>query len=150
MAQSFCNLLYHLVFSTKERQRWLGESIRARTHEYLGGVVRGEGGVAIIVGGTADHVHILARLRQDKAVSDVLRNIKANSSRWIHEALGDLPSFAWQGGYGAFSVSQSQIEKVRLYVSQQEEHHKRWSFKEEFVALLRTHKMEFAERYLWV
>ena len=149
MAHSYTQLLYHLVFSTKERQPWLDGDIGPRVHAYLGGAIRDEGGVALLVNGMPDHVHILARLRQDKAVSAVLRDIKANSSGWIHRTLPELRSFAWQGGYGAFTVSQSQAERVRRYIEGQEEHHRKYTFKEELVALLKAHGIEYDERYLW-
>jgi putative transposase len=149
MSKSYCNLIYHLVFSTKDRHPWLRNDIRTRTYEYLGGAIRDEGGIALVVGGTTDHVHILAKLRQDKAVSGVLRDIKSNSSGWIHRTFAKLPQFGWQAGYGGFSVSASQVEKVRQYVVKQEEHHKTQSFKEEYIALLDAHGIEYDERYLW-
>ena len=149
MAQSYCNLIYHLVFATKRRENRLHESVRPRLHEYLGGAIRGEGGVALIVGGTADHVHLLAKLRQDKTVADILRDVKSNSSAWIHRTCPDGTEFAWQAGYGAFTVSASQIEKVRQYISTQEQHHRAMSFEDEFVALLRAHGVEYDERYIW-
>lgn len=149
MSQSYCNLIYHLVFSTKNRQAWLKNGIRTRTNEYLGGAVRGEGGVALVVGGTTDHVHILSRLRQDKPISDVLRQIKSNSSGWIHRTFPEARQFAWQDGYGAFTVSPSQVEKVRHYILDQADHYKRVSFEEEFIALLKAHGIEYDERYLW-
>jgi REP element-mobilizing transposase RayT len=149
MAHSYTNLLYHLVFSTKDRYPWLDPDIRPRVHEYLGGAIRSEGGVAYLVGGVLDHVHIFARLRQDKAVSDMLRDIKANSSGWIHKTFPNLRDFAWQAGYGAFTVSASQGDKVRRYIANQEEHHRKHSFQEEFVALLRAHGIEFDEKYVW-
>lgn len=149
MPQSYCNLIYHLVFSTKERRDWLHDQIGRQLHNYLGGAIRGEGGVALVVNGTSDHVHILARLRQDKAVSDVLRNIKSNSSGWIHDRFPQLRPFAWQAGYGAFTVSASQVEKAGQYITAQEEHHKRHSFKDEFVALLIAHGVDYDARYLW-
>ncbi len=149
MAQSYCNLIYHIVFSTKERQPWLHDESRTRTNEYLGGSIRKQGGVALIVGGTSDHVHILAKLRQDKTVADVLRDIKCNSSGWVHKTFSWLHEFGWQAGYGAFTVSASQIEKVRQYIANQQEHHRTRSFKEEFIALLDAHGVEYDERYLW-
>ena len=149
MAQSFCNLLYHLVFSTKTRKTWLKDDVRSQIHQYLGGAVKGEGGTALIVNGTDDHVHILAKLRQDKALSDVIRSIKANSSGWIHRTFERQNDFAWQSGYGAFSVSTSQVEKVRSYVANQEEHHRRTTFQEEFLALLDAHHVEYDARYVF-
>ena len=149
MPQSYCSLTYHLVYSTKDRKPWLRDEVRTRTHEYLGGTIRDEGGAALIVGGTSDHVHILARLRQDKAISDVLRDLKSNSSGWIHKTFPNLLQFRWQTGYGAFTVSTSQIEKTRQYILEQETHHKKRSFKEEFIALLKAHTIEYDERSLW-
>ncbi len=149
MPQSYCSLIYHIVFSTKNRKRWLDHDARDRIHAYLGGAIRDEGGVAMIVGGTEDHVHIVARLRQDKAVSEVLRAVKANSSGWIHRTFTEMALFGWQDGYGAFTVSVSQIDRLRRYVEQQEAHHKTRSFQEEFIALLDAHGIEYDPRYVW-
>jgi hypothetical protein len=126
----------------------MAASIRSRIHEYLGGAIRGEGGVALIVNGTADHIHILARLRQDKAVSKLVGEIKANSSGWISRTFSDATGFAWQEGYGAFTVSESPVPKVRRYIERQEEHHRTVSFLEEFKVILRAHGLPFDERYL--
>jgi putative transposase len=136
MAHSYTCLLYHLVFSTKDREPWLHGEWRPRLWEYLSGAIRSEGGFCLLANGVADHIHLLARLRQDKAVSDVLRAIEANSSGWIHDAFPKLCSFHWQDGYGAFRVSKSQMETVRRYIARQEAHHRKLTFQEEFVALL--------------
>ena len=149
MGHSYTNLLYHIVFSTKDRQPWLDPGISTRLYDYLGGAIRSEGGASMSINGCADHIHVLARLRQDKAVSDVLRGIKANSSGWIHRTFPALGGFAWQSGYGAFSVSQSQVNKVQRYIASQQTHHQRVSFKEEFIALLDAHGIEYDERYSW-
>jgi len=149
MPHSYHNLIYHIVFGTKEFRPWLDADVAPRVHEYLGGTVRAVGGVSLGINGVADHVHVLARLRQDKAVSDVLRDIKANSSGWIHRTFPELDGFAWQGGYGAFTVSKSQVRRVQEYIGGQAEHHKRTTFQEEFVKLLQAHGVEFDERYLW-
>ena len=146
MPQSYCSLVYHIVYSTKDRRSWLNGEVRQRAHEYLGGTIRREGGAALIVNGPADHVHILARLRQDKAVSDVVRALKANSSGWLRAKFAD---FREQTGYAAFSVSKSDVPKVRRYIANQEAHHKKRTFKEELVALLQAHRIEYDERYLW-
>ena len=150
MPQSYCNLLYHIVYSTKDRHPWLNGDMRQRVHAYLGGAIRNEGGIALIINGTADHVHLLAKLRQDKAVSDVVRCMKASSSGWIRDNFADLRQFRWQNGYAAFSLSTLQVPKTRQYIANQEEHHKRRSFKEELIALLRANGIEYDERYLWV
>jgi putative transposase len=149
MPQSYTQLLYHIVYSTKDRQPWLIPPIRERLYPYLGGAIRDEGGTALCIGGVDDHIHILARLRQDKAISAVIGAIKANSSGWIHREFSDLASFAWQAGYGAFTVSKSQQHRVGAYIEKQEEHHRRKPFKEKLIALLDAHQIEYDERYLW-
>jgi REP element-mobilizing transposase RayT len=149
MGHSYTNLLYHIVFSTKERYPWLDAETTSRLYEYLGGAFRSEGGAGLSLNGCADHIHILAKLRQDKAVSNVVRSIKANSSGWIHREFPELRKFAWQIGYGAFTVSQSQVARVQRYIANQQVHHQRVSFKDEFRALLDAHEIEYDERYIW-
>jgi putative transposase len=149
MPQSYTCLLYHLVFSTKDREPWLQAELRPRLWEYLSVAIRGEGGFCLLANGVVGHVHLLARLRQDKAVSEVLRSLKANSSGWIHEAFPKLRGFHWQAGYGAFTVSQSQTATVRRYIASQEAHHRQLTFQEEFLTLLKAHEIEYDERYLW-
>ena len=149
MPQSYCNLLYHVVFGTKQRQRWLDDQVRPRIHEYLGGVIRGEGGIALAIGGMSDHVHAVVKLPQDQAVSEVLCKVKSHSSGWIHRTFDHLATFAWQSGYGAFSVSASQLEKARRYVLDQPEHHKVFSFEEEYARLLKAHGINVNEKHLW-
>jgi putative transposase len=150
MPQSFTQLLYHFVWSTKERRPWLADkALRDRVHDYLGGAIRGEGGASLCIGGVEDHVHILARLRQDKAISAVIGAIKANSSGWIHRTFPDLKVFGWQAGYSAFTVSKSQEGRVHKYIENQEEHHRRKPYQDELRALLNAHEIEFDEAYLW-
>jgi REP-associated tyrosine transposase len=149
MPQSYTCLHYHLVFSTKNRPPTIAPDIRPRLWEYMGGLVRGLKGIPIQIGGTADHVHLLVTLRQDLALSDFLRELKAGSSRWVHDTFPAAADFAWQAGYGAFTVSHSARETVRAYIVNQEEHHKKRTFQEEFRGLLERHGIEFDERYLW-
>jgi REP element-mobilizing transposase RayT len=146
---SYTSLLYHIVFSTKNREPSLEPGMRPRLFEYMGGAVRGEGGIALAINGVADHVHLLARLRQDKAVSAVIGAIKANSSGWIHRTFPTYANFAWQTGYGAFTVSASQRGNVCHYIDNQEEHHRLRTFQEEFLAFLKAHEIEYDERYIW-
>jgi putative transposase len=148
MSSSYCNLLYHIIFSTKRREPWLRAKIRSRTHEYLGGAIRNEEGIAMIINGTADHIHILAKLRQDKAISKLISELKANSSGWISRTFEDCAGFEWQEGYGAFTVSESMLSKVHRYIERQEEHHRSVSFLEELKVLLKAHGLPFDERYL--
>jgi len=122
--------------------------VRPRLYEYIGGTIRGLGGVSLEIGGIEDHAHVLAKLRPDKSVSDVLRDLKANSSGWMHDVFPELKDFSWQRGYGAFTVSASQIDKVRHYIANQGEHHRKQDFRDEFIGLLRKNSVEFDERYL--
>jgi len=147
MARTYTKLIYHIVFSTKERIPLITTEIRDRLYEYLGGVIRGEKGSLMEIGGMPDHVHILARFGAAIAVSEMLKRIKGSSSHWLSQATGTW--FAWQNGYGAFSVSESQVAAVRKYIQQQEEHHKRISFKDELISLLRKHRIEFDESDLF-
>jgi REP element-mobilizing transposase RayT len=149
MSHSFTNLLYHLVFSTKNREPWLDGEVGRQVHTVLAGRVHDEGGIALAVNGIADHVHLLVKLRQDRPLSEVLRDLKARSSFWVHKNLPGLEQFAWQIGYGAFTVSQSQLQRVRRYIQNQEEHHRRRPYQDEFRQLLRHHGIEFTEEDLW-
>lgn len=149
MPQSFSKNLFHVVFSTKDRMRYIDAAIRTELHAYIGGIVRELGGTALIIGGIEDHVHMLMSLPANVAVSDCLRVVKTNSSRWLHERWPDRAKFAWQGGYASFTVSASSEGAVRQYIAAQEQHHRARSFQEEFVALLRKHGVPFDERYIW-
>jgi len=149
MAHSYTNLLYHIVYSTKNRTPWLTEPIRSRVHAYIGGGIRDEGGAALSIGGVSDHVHILARLRQDKAISAVIGAIKANTTGWIHREFAQLADFEWQNGYAAFTVSKSQEGKVKQYIEGQEEHHREKRYQDELIELLDAHGIEYNLRYLW-
>jgi putative transposase len=146
---SFTKLTYHVVYGTRYRRPTITEAIRERLYEYIGGIIRGKNGHLIEIGGVADHVHILANFSASIAVADTVRDIKANSAKWMNE-LGPLQErFEWQKGYGAFTVSISQVPVVQRYVQNQEEHHRRVSFEEEFVALLERHEITFERRYLF-
>ena len=146
MARTYTKLVYHIVFSTKERMPLITGEIRDRLYPYLGGVIRGEKGSLVEIGGVADHVHILARFGATVAVSEMVKRIKGNSSHWLSQEVGTW--FAWQTGYGAFTVSESQVAAVRKYIQRQEEHHQRVSFKDELISLLRKHGIEFDEENL--
>ena len=148
MPQTFTCLHYHLVFSTKHREPFITPAIRTRLYAYLGGLIRGEGGHPVAIGGMPDHVHILARLTQTVAVADVLRVVKTNSSVWVHETFPDV-RFGWQTGYGAFTVGRSSLDAVRRYIEDQEAHHTKRSFQDEFREMLRVHGIEWDERYIW-
>lgn len=149
MPGTYSNLLYHIIFSTKGRAAMLKGEIQHRVHEYLGGIVRGEGGVAYQIGGMPDHVHLLVRWRTDESLATLLRKIKSNSSRWIHETFPMMASFAWQEGYSAFTVSQSQMEYVAQYIANQEQHHRGKNYQEEIVEFLKAHQVDYDPQHLW-
>lgn len=148
MPSTHLSLHYHIVFSTKDRRPWIDAAWRARLHEYLGGLIRAADGIPEIVGGPADHVHILVGLKATHTLSLFVQDIKQTSSRWIHETI-DVKDFAWQQGYGAFTVSVSNVDAVKEYIANQEEHHRKKTFQEEYVAFLQKHRVEYDEKYLW-
>lgn len=149
MAGTYTKLIYHIVFSTKNRQPFIDAKIEQELHKYIGGVTRGIGGSCIEINGMPDHVHVLAILPPKIAVSDALRDIKANSSKWVHETKLALARFGWQDGFSAFSVSKSQVGAVQEYIRGQKEHHRQSDFKAELLGLLDKHEVEFDERYIW-
>ena len=148
MAGSYTNLLFHLIFSTKNRSPLIAESVEGDLHGYLGGIIRGEGGVLLEIGGMPDHVHLLARFKADASVAQMVRKIKAPSSKWMNERPDARERFEWQIGYGAFSVSESRVPAVRRYLRNQKEHHKRVSFRDELISLFKAHGIQYDERYL--
>jgi REP element-mobilizing transposase RayT len=148
MPQSFASLHCHIVFSTKHRQPTITADLQTRLFEYIGGILRNHECRIIAAGGTPDHVHLLTSLSRTIAVADAVRLIKANSSGWIHDEL-TMPDFQWQTGYGAFAVSYSNIQQVKHYLANQEEHHRKMSFQEEFLELLRRHNLQWDDRYVW-
>jgi len=149
MPRSYTNLIYHIVFATKNRRTTITADRKERLYEYIGGTIRGLGGILLAINGMSDHVHILVKLRPDKSLSDVLRDMKANSSGWMHDVFPDAADFSWQNGYGAFTVSSSQIDGVKRYIADQEIHHAGRSFEDEFVVLLEKNGVEFDRKYLW-
>ena len=149
MPHSYSTLLTHVVFSTKDRMRFMDAQIRPDLFAYMGGIVREMQCTARVINGPEDHVHMLISLGADVAIAECLRVVKTNSSRWVHEKFGNHRNFAWQAGYGAFSVSASNEKQVIKYIRDQERHHRRMTFREEFMALLRNHGVAFDERYLW-
>ncbi len=148
MPSTHLSLHYHLVFSTKERRNFIDSAWRERLHAYLGGIIRSLDGIPQTVGGTGDHVHLLIGLRATHRLADVMRDLKSASSQWVHEEIG-MAIFAWQEGYGAFTVSASNYEHVARYILRQEEHHRQRTFQEEYRELLDRSGVAFDERYLW-
>lgn len=148
MSQSFTNLLYHLIFSTKERRQLIKIDCQPRLYDYIGGIIRGTGGISLGINGTEDHVHVLAKLRPDRALSEVLRDLKSNATGWMHDVFPRLSDFYWQRGYAAFTVSQSNLKQVQRYVANQKEHHRKVSFRDEFILFLKENGIEYDERYI--
>ena len=148
MTATHLSLHLHVVFSTKNRHPVITDDWRGRLHAYLGGAVRTAGCVPECVGGTFDHVHLLIGIRATHCLADIMRDVKQSSSRWVHETLG-LRHFAWQDGYGAFTVSASQIEAVKDYITRQDEHHRKRTFQEEYVDFLEHSKIDYDKTYLW-
>ena len=126
------------------------EQLRPELYAYLGGLTRAQKGRSYGINGTADHVHLLVSLPPTVAISDALRFLKSNSSGWVHDKWPKRRTFAWQLGYGAFSVSKSNVPEVLKYIANQEAHHRKLSFKEEFIEFLKKHEIEYDERYLWL
>jgi len=149
LAHTFTNLLTHVIFSTKDRVPSITVDLKPELSAYLGGIVREIKGKAYSIGGTSDHIHMLISLPPSISISDSLRIIKTNSSSWVHSLDANYRAFVWQTGYGAFGVSKSNASAVITYIQNQEEHHKKVSFKEEFIAFLRKHGIEYDERYIW-
>ncbi|MCA1838621.1 MAG: IS200/IS605 family transposase [Actinobacteria bacterium] len=147
MPSTFLSLLYHVVFSTKHRAPLIDRTWRARLHEYLGGSARGLGELPYRIGGTSDHVHLLVGLKATHCLADFLREIKKGSSVWVHEEIG-LKAFAWQEGYAAFTVAGSSRNAVTNYVANQEQHHRRRSFREELVVMLEKAGVQYDAKYL--
>jgi REP element-mobilizing transposase RayT len=148
MANTYTSLNYHVVFSTKNREPWLDHGIRERLWPYLGGIARDNGMKALEVGGVADHVHLLISIPASMALAKAVQLIKGGSSHWLKDTFPKLHGFSWQDGYGAFTVSQSQLDGVRQYIRNQEEHHRTKTFEEEYRAFLTKHHVEFDDRYL--
>jgi REP element-mobilizing transposase RayT len=149
MPQSLSKVLLHVVFSTKNHERLITPDIQPKLFAYLAGVCRANGSEAYRVGGTEDHVHIACTLPRTLTISKLLEEIKKSSSAWIKGQDPRLRDFAWQAGYGAFSLGQSQLGHLLRYIQNQAEHHRKKSPKEELLEILRKYEVPFDERFLW-
>ena len=149
MSNTFHNLLFHVVFSTKERVKLLSKELRTRLYPYMSSIANNNDFKVSVIGGTDDHIHILLSLKPDLSVSKAVQLLKGNSSKWMHDNFTDLNIFSWQGGYGAFTVSKSQIDIIQKYIANQEEHHKKISFEEEYIELLKKNNIDFDPKYLF-
>jgi REP element-mobilizing transposase RayT len=150
VAQSLGKILVHIVFSTKDRRPFLRDkTLRDELHHYIGGILTNHDCQPIITGGVEDHVHILCALSRTGNAAEIIKEVKRGSSLWLKSKNPALADFAWQSGYGVFSIGFSQIEDVRTYIAGQEEHHRHTSFQDEFRSLLKRYEIQFDERYLW-
>lgn len=149
MSRTFTNLLTHLIFSTKDREPLIVPELESELYAYLGGLTRELKGKSYGINGTSDHVHMLISLPPTVSTSEALRFIKSNSSGWVHVKWPRRRAFAWQLGYGAFSVSKSNVPSVLKYIRSQEAHHRKVTFKEELIDFLVKHEIEYDERYIW-
>lgn len=150
MSQSLAKIVVHAVFSTKERRPFLRDiSLRTELHSFIGGILNGRDCQAIIVGGVEDHVHLLCTLSRTCDAASLIKEVKRGSALWLKTKSPDLGNFAWQNGYGIFSIGVSQIETARRYIAAQEERHRKVSFQDEYRQLLHRYAIEFEERYVW-
>ena len=149
MSQSLSKMYVHIVFHTKHNQDLIKDDIESELYAYLGGILKDNKSVPIEINGIEDHVHILCILSKNISLADLLEELKRNSSRWIKTKGADYTDFAWQGGYGGFSVSQSKVDVVRKYIQNQKEHHKTETFKEEYIRFLKEYNVDYDPDYLW-
>jgi putative transposase len=149
MAHTFASLTTHIVFGTKDRFPAIDHEVLPLLHAYLGGIARNIGCTPLSIGGVSDHVHLLIGFKTVTPIADIVEKIKANSSKWVRPGIGLRSKFQWQKGYSAFSVSPSNVDKVRRYLESQEEHHKRESFRDEYVRFLEECGIDFEDRYLF-
>ena len=149
MPQSLARLHIHLIFSTKNRASVLSDSLRVSFHRYAATVMRNLACPVTLVNSVEDHVHILFELARTASVSAVVLKIKTSTSKWIKTQGTEFSEFAWQSGYGAFAVSQSNVASVSDYIGKQREHHRSTSFQQEYREFLKRHEIEFDERYVW-
>lgn len=149
MAHSYTSILLHCIFSTKERKRFILPELQVRLFAYMGGIARKNKFRLIAAGGIEDHVHLLISLSKTLDVAHAMQLIKGGSSKWIHDEFPELAAFAWQEGYGAFSIGISDVDRTVEYIKNQAEHHKGRDFKDEFTAFLDKHFIEYDPKYVF-
>jgi len=149
MAQSLSKLYVHLVFHTKNNLCLIRKEDKKTLYAYIGSIIKDNGSIPILINGTEDHVHIFCVMSKNIALAALMEEIKRHSSRFIKTLGPQYLQFAWQGGYGGFSVSQSLNDKTKRYIANQEEHHKKMTFKEELIAFLKEYEIDYDDRYLW-
>ncbi len=149
MPQSLASLHIHLVFSTKNREPLIKDDVRSHLHAYMATVLQNLGSTTVLINSIEDHIHLLFDLGRTTSVSKAVEDVKKSSSKWIKTQGAEFAGFAWQGGYGAFAVSGSNVEAVRQYIANQREHHRKKSYQDEFRQFLERHRIPFDERYVW-
>ena len=149
MSNSYTSLFIHTIFSTHNREPVLTSTLRDRLWAYMGGIARGNKIKAVSIGGTLDHAHMLISIPASVPVAKAVQLVKGGSSKWVHENISSLRKFAWQEGYGAFSVGASQVDEVAAYIVHQEEHHRTRTFQEEYLSYLNEYRVEYDKRYVW-
>ena len=149
MANTYSNIFFHIVFSTKGRINWITPDIEERIWAYIGGIARKHEVIAVQVGGTANHIHVLIMSKPRVSPSQLVQWLKGESSKWIHETFPELSKFAWQDGFGVFSVSKSNVSDVIEYINNQREHHSKQTFENEYLAMLKKHGIDYDERYVF-
>ncbi len=149
MPQSLANLYVHLIFATKDRTPHLPQKLRPDLHAYMATVLANLNSPAVLINSATDHVHLLFNMGRTVTLAQVVEDVKKSSSKWIKTQGPGLARFAWQAGYGAFSVSESNVPKVANYIRNQEQHHRVKTFQEEYREFLKKHQMAFDERYVW-
>ena len=149
MAQSLSSILIHLIFSTKHREPFITDLIEPELHPYMAKIFRELKSPSLAINGTADHLHILFSLARTITVSDIVQEVKSESSKWIKTKGAEFRNFHWQRGYGAFSIGQSQVDAVKRYIARQKLHHQRITFQQEFRKFLRLYGIAYDERYVW-
>lgn len=149
MAQTLTCLRVHAVFSTKDRQPLIAPEIEPELYAYLGGTMRNLDSHCLAAGGTSNHIHLLISQSKNIALSRLMEEIKKSSSKWIKTKGPALRTFAWQTGYGAFTIGQSQVEALQNYIARQKERHKKLTFEQELVAFLKKYQVPYDERYIW-
>jgi putative transposase len=148
MGNSYISCYVHYVFSTKNQKKWLKSDIREKLFPYIGGICRENNFKLIKAGGVDDHLHLLVSLPSTITIAKAIQYLKGGSSRWIHETFGNMKDFAWQEGYGAFTIGVSQTDRTIKYITNQEDHHRKKTFREELIDFLNYHGIEFEEKYL--
>lgn len=149
MPQSLAKVYLHIVFSTKNRKPLIKQEVEEELHKYLSGIARDHKSPVIAINSVEDHIHILCLLSRNITISKLLEELKKSSSKWIKTKGDAFKNFYWQNGYGAFSVSQSAVDTVKKYIANQKEHHKKKTFKEEYIEFLEKYEIEYDEKYIW-